>query len=285
MAVIHSRRADSSPTRRRSAALAWLGLGSLGALGGGACATSAVGTVDPNLEMPSFRVLEAEGPMEVRRYEPHIVAETTTEGEYDEAARDAFRRLASYIFGNNDADARVAMTAPVTSSPEAPAGGGSAARGRGHSDRDSRRDGVRIAMTAPVATSPAEAVGAAPGTGAGGGSLGALGAPGVWTTRFMMPGRYTLATLPAPRDPRVTFREEPARCMGAIAFSGFTTEARVAAMREALSAWLVARGHTLAAGESLARYNDPFTLPWNRRNEVLLELGACADGAPGTSPG
>lgn len=270
-----TRTAPPAPTglaaarRGRAALLAWLGMGPLGGLGGlPGCATGSVGTVDPSLEMPAFRVLEAEGPLEVRYYEPHIVAEATTEGDYDRAARDGFRLLASYIFGNNASEARVAMTAPVASSPQASAGtaGTATEQGTAGGESDGQR-GVRIAMTAPVSTSPT-------GTGP---DLTTLGASGRWTTRFLMPSRYTLETLPVPRDPRVTFREEPARCVGAIAFSGLTTEARVAEMRSALLAWLEARGHAAGKGESVARYNDPFTLPWRRRNEVWVELDACAN--------
>ncbi|MBP7997149.1 MAG: heme-binding protein, partial [Thiopseudomonas sp.] len=40
---------------------------------------------------------------EVRDYEPHILAETVAEGEFDGAGSKAFGRLFKYITGNNTA--------------------------------------------------------------------------------------------------------------------------------------------------------------------------------------
>lgn len=57
-----------------------------------------------------------------------MVAETRVSGDWDEAGSAGFRRLASYIFGENRARSELAMTAPVSQS----------------------RDERRIPMTAPV---------------------------------------------------------------------------------------------------------------------------------------
>ena len=68
--------------------------------------------------------------VEIRRYGDTVVAETLIDGgSYGEAGNAGFRRLASYIFGANRGDEKIAMTAPVAMAPDS---------------------GQRIAMTAPV---------------------------------------------------------------------------------------------------------------------------------------
>lgn len=66
-------------------------------------------------EIPEYRVLETIGEdVELREYAPLIVAETeVTSAVYGAAGNQGFRVLADYIFGNNEARAEIAMTAPV----------------------------------------------------------------------------------------------------------------------------------------------------------------------------
>ena len=80
-----------------------------------------------NEEVPNYKVVHAEGAYEIREYTTYLIAETTVEGDYDEATNEGFRRLAGYIFGKNIARSQVreglqakkvssekmAMTAPV----------------------------------------------------------------------------------------------------------------------------------------------------------------------------
>ena len=63
------------------------------------------------IEEPDYEVLSVNGNVEFRRYEPYIIAEASVPGEASD--RRAFRLLAGYIFGNNDQDEKMAMTAPV----------------------------------------------------------------------------------------------------------------------------------------------------------------------------
>ena len=63
------------------------------------------------IEEPNYVVLATAGDVEFRQYDPYIVAEVTIGGE--SADNRAFRILASYIFGENTAGEKMAMTAPV----------------------------------------------------------------------------------------------------------------------------------------------------------------------------
>lgn len=83
------------------------------------------------LETPDYEVERRFEDAELRKYAPVIVAETEVRGTREQAASEGFRRLAGYIFGGNQRQARVAMTAPVT-----------------------MEGGQRISMTAPVALAP-----------------------------------------------------------------------------------------------------------------------------------
>ena len=95
-----------------------------------------------------------------------------------------------------------------------------------------------------------------------------------WRVRFIMPGSWTLETLPAPNDARVTLKPVPAKRMLAIRFSGSASDSLIQAKTDELRRY--AAGKTLATvGEPLsAFYNPPWTLPFFRRNEIMLELAA-----------
>jgi hypothetical protein len=78
-------------------------------------------------EQLKYSVIEKRQGYEIRQYPPHMVAETTVQGNYDEALNEGFRIVAAYIFGGNVSNQSIAMTAPVT-----------------------EKQSEKIAMTAPV---------------------------------------------------------------------------------------------------------------------------------------
>lgn len=69
-------------------------------------------------ESPTYRVEERIDEIELRQYEPYLVAETLVQGPLERAGNGGFRLLAGYIFGGNrtaDGDSeKIAMTTPVT---------------------------------------------------------------------------------------------------------------------------------------------------------------------------
>ena len=66
-------------------------------------------------ETLDHEVLVTAGPIELRRYAPHLVAEVEVAADSVRAAAEVgFAPLADYIFGNNVPRERIAMTAPVT---------------------------------------------------------------------------------------------------------------------------------------------------------------------------
>lgn len=67
------------------------------------------------IEEPSYEVLLETKHYEVRRYEPYIVAEVDVDDDFKRAGNNAFRILAGYIFGDNAAQQKMNMTAPVES--------------------------------------------------------------------------------------------------------------------------------------------------------------------------
>jgi len=63
------------------------------------------------IEEPKYTVLqEFENGIEIRAYEPHLVAVTKMDGSQN----SGFRVLAGYIFGGNEKEQEIAMTAPVS---------------------------------------------------------------------------------------------------------------------------------------------------------------------------
>ncbi|SNC74797.1 SOUL heme-binding protein [Marinobacter sp. es.048] len=185
-------------------------------------------------EKAEYTVLLKEENLEVRLYEPHIVAETVVDKEFEDAGSEAFGRLFKYISGNNQSQEEIAMTAPV----------GQVAGGQ-------EIEGQEIDMTAPVGQTQVD---------------------GKWVVSFMMPGSFTMQTTPTPRDERITIRQVPERTMAAIEYSGFWSKSGYEKNKARLEEWINKKGFIIQGKPVWARYNAPF-MPWFlRRNEVLIPI-------------
>ena len=66
-----------------------------------------------SIEEPSYKTLRVYGGFEVRRYGNTVQARLQTAVTGWNGTSNGFRRIASYIFGSNHANQRIAMTAPV----------------------------------------------------------------------------------------------------------------------------------------------------------------------------
>jgi len=181
-----------------------------------------------------YTVVEAEESFEVRSYAPYIAAEASTT-DSDNVNSSLFRILAGYIFGKNTTEESIPMTAPVVMEAE-------------------NDTSEKIAMTAPVIMEE--------------------GSGGSWTMAFSMPAEYNMNTLPKPLDDRITLVEVPARTLAVIRYSGsFSNRDKREKMKEALLRWVDTHPSYIAKGEAFyAGYDPPFTMPFLRRNEVLLEV-------------
>ncbi|MFK8030492.1 MAG: heme-binding protein [Gammaproteobacteria bacterium] len=185
------------------------------------------------IEEPSYRVLVEQEDYEIRLYESYMVAETDVEGDFRSAGGKAFRILAGYIFGDNQAAKKMNMTAPVES-------------------RES--DGVKMAMTVPVSSQRAES------------------GDGMYTYSFVMESKYTPETLPVPNDSRVRIRTIESRTVAVKRYSGRGTGTHFDKQKAALLSALQDDDIATVSEPTLARYNGPMT-PWfMRRNEVIVEV-------------
>ena len=59
------------------------------------------GPVMSNVEKPNYQIIKKSNNIEIRQYEPLLIAEVEISGERKEAISDGFRLLADFIFGNN----------------------------------------------------------------------------------------------------------------------------------------------------------------------------------------
>ncbi len=67
-----------------------------------------------HIEKQKYRVIKKEKEFEIRYYPPAIFATTRSSAKsYRELGNSGFRKIAGYIFGNNESSAKIAMTAPV----------------------------------------------------------------------------------------------------------------------------------------------------------------------------
>ncbi len=118
-----------------------------------------------------------------------------------------------------------------------------------------------IEMTAPVIEAPRGAM----GDQALGGSKG-------WTIRFVMPRGLSLAILPKPDAEGIILREEPPTRYAILRFSGLAGDDAVAVKTAELERLLKVRNLAAAGPPLVAQYNPPWTLPFLRRNEIMIAI-------------
>jgi hypothetical protein len=109
----------------------------------------------------------------------------------------------------------------------------------------------KIEMTAPVVTSDED---------------------GEIFMAFVMPEGFDREGTPRPLDERVKIKLVKERRMAVIAFSGRATEESRNRHLDILEETLKAHGTETRGEPVLMQYNDPWTPPFMRRNEVGLEL-------------
>jgi hypothetical protein len=109
----------------------------------------------------------------------------------------------------------------------------------------------KLAMTAPVTVEPQKEG---------------------WRLHFVMPSTETLSTLPSPNNPAVRLRAMDPHQMAVVRFSGWTTQSAIEEQTKKLEQWMATQKLTPAGPPQVARYNDPFTMPWRRRNEIMIPV-------------
>ena len=186
-------------------------------------------------EEPRYEVIKKDNDFEVRRYQPMIIAEVLVTGTLSEASNKGFRQIADFIFGNNED--------PV------------------------KKQSEKIAMTAPVtmeADTSSKIAMTAPVTMESSG--------GAWKMAFVMPSKFTIDTLPKPKNANVTIKQMPAQQLAVVTFSGWVDEEKLTAQTTRLNEWMAKNGLKSSGSAQLSRYNPPWTLPFWRRNEVWVKL-------------
>ena len=200
-------------------------------------------------EEPAHDVVMKDGNIEVRSYEPYVVAEITVAGSFDRATNSSFGPLFRYISGANRSRENIEMTTPVLVEPT----------GQPASEK--------LAMTVPVLVEPRTSSERLNGQRLAGEEIGA------WTMAFVLPAGYTSETAPLPTDSEVVIREVATHQVASIRFSGRLSNESAESRRTQLENWLQAQGLEHQGDWRIATYDPPFTIPWFRRNEVLVTLG------------
>ena len=185
------------------------------------------------LEKPDYEILYEDGNIEYRLYEPYLVAQT-------EVSMDD-----NYNSASNEGFRRLFKYITGSNTSE-----------------------VDIAMTAPVQMSMD-----------GSGQKIDMTAPvqqienkNFLQVAFMLPSKFDVKNAPIPTDERVTIKQIPARIMAVIRYSGRWTEKNRSKYEYRLRENLELHAITAISQTETAAYNPPFTPPFMRRNEIMLEV-------------
>lgn len=98
------------------------------------------------------------------------------------------------------------------------------------------------------------------------------GVDGLWTVSFMMPSKWTLESLPDPTNEAIRLRQTDDVRQAVVIFGGRATAAAIEAAEQTLTQTLSEAGLAGSGPMIYNFYDDPMTLPWNRRNEVAVAL-------------
>lgn len=83
-----------------------------------------------------------------------------------------------------------------------------------------------------------------------------------------------METLPKPVNPQVALIAVPATRFAAIRFSGFASQDGLSQHEAQLRTFMAERSLIAANTPQYAFYNAPWTLPFMRRNDIMIEIAA-----------
>jgi effector-binding domain-containing protein len=187
-----------------------------------------VGPIMSDVEKPKYQATALTNEIELRSYDPMLVAMVQMSGSRKDAISEGFRVLADYIFGNNTLEQNISMTAPVE-----------------------QQAGQKISMTAPVQQQQRS---------------------NSWMISFVMPKQFTLTNIPKPNNEMVKINEVPAQRFITIRFSGSNSDDNIRKNESALFNYITQNKINVTGEPKYAFYNPPWTLPFMRRNEIMVQL-------------
>jgi len=201
-----------------------------------------------SVEEAAYTVVLKDDNFELRDYEPMVIVETTIDDDFESAGNKAFKRLFAYITGNNVSNSEISMTAPVIANPEIV---DPASVEPDIADPSNTNQGKDISMTAPVLQQYSQAG---------------------WHYAFVLPAELTLETAPKPLDENVRLAVIPGKKVAVIQYSGFWSEQNLQDKTSELNDWMSDNNLTPSSEPRWAGYNPPWTIPFLRRNEVMIDV-------------
>lgn len=92
------------------------------------------------------------------------------------------------------------------------------------------------------------------------------------TMTFFMPKGYSLSTLPKPKTSRITIEQLPPQTIAVVSFGGYALPYIVERKKAQLLKTLEKNNIKMEGEPFLLFYNDPWTPPFMRKNEVAVVL-------------
>ena len=93
-----------------------------------------------------------------------------------------------------------------------------------------------------------------------------------WRISFVMPSEYSFNSLPVPNDNRVRLKKILAKKFIVIEFSGTYSNENVEEHENQLMNYIETNKINIISSPKYAFYNAPWTLPFLRRNEIMIEI-------------
>lgn len=93
-----------------------------------------------------------------------------------------------------------------------------------------------------------------------------------WRMAFVMPDGYKLDTLPIPLDADIVLKQQPAKKIAVLIYSGSLNETAIMTGSEKLLNWLQQQSIKPLSAPRSAAYDPPWTLPMLRHNEIMVDI-------------
>ena len=93
-----------------------------------------------------------------------------------------------------------------------------------------------------------------------------------WLISFAMPLEYSLDNLPRPNNTSIKIIAKDSETYAVIIFSGLVRESSFNEKIDLLNKYIIKNNYELDGNVQIARYDPPWTLPFLRRNELLIKI-------------